>query len=47
MKADGPPGALQSEWLGGGWRKVPCYERSHLTPGATFSGRPVEVGGRL
>jgi 5-oxoprolinase (ATP-hydrolysing) len=28
-------------WLGGGWRKVPCYERAHLSPGATFSGPAV------
>ncbi|HEX8906886.1 MAG TPA: hydantoinase B/oxoprolinase family protein, partial [Longimicrobiaceae bacterium] len=28
-------------WLRGGWRKVPCYERTQLTPGATFAGPAV------
>jgi 5-oxoprolinase (ATP-hydrolysing) len=28
-------------WLRGGWRKVPCYDRHHLAPGATFAGPAV------
>lgn len=28
-------------WLGGGWRKIPCYERDRLSPGATFAGPAI------
>lgn len=28
-------------WLGGAWRKVPCYERANLAPGAAFAGPAV------
>ncbi|HEV7587014.1 MAG TPA: hydantoinase B/oxoprolinase family protein [Longimicrobium sp.] len=28
-------------WLSGGWRKVPCYERANLAPGASFAGPAV------
>jgi 5-oxoprolinase (ATP-hydrolysing) len=31
-------GATRKVWLRGGWRKVACYEREALTPGATLSG---------
>jgi len=36
-----PANGSRRVWLRGGWRKVPCYDRANLTPGATFAGPAV------
>jgi len=38
-----PTSGTRRMWLRGGWRKVPCLERSHLTPGASFAGPGLVV----
>jgi len=36
-----PTSGTRRVWLSGGWRKVPCYERANLAPGASFAGPAV------
>ncbi|SOD03139.1 5-oxoprolinase (ATP-hydrolysing) [bacterium JGI 053] len=36
-----PTSGTRRVWLSGGWRKVPCYERANLSPGASFAGPAV------
>jgi 5-oxoprolinase (ATP-hydrolysing) len=36
-----PTNGSRRMWIRGAWRRVPCYERSQLTPGATFTGPAV------
>ncbi|HYH78579.1 MAG TPA: hydantoinase B/oxoprolinase family protein, partial [Longimicrobium sp.] len=36
-----PTNGSRRLWMRGGWRKVPCYARENLRPGAAFSGPAV------
>ncbi|HEX2204981.1 MAG TPA: hydantoinase B/oxoprolinase family protein [Longimicrobium sp.] len=36
-----PTSGTRRMWIRGGWRKVPCYEREALGPGATFHGPAI------
>jgi len=36
-----PTNGSRRIWMRGGWRKVPCYDRANLNPGATFAGPAV------
>jgi 5-oxoprolinase (ATP-hydrolysing) len=40
-RSDAQPHGSSRVWLGGGWRRVPCYEREKLAPGAALAGPAV------